>query len=312
MDVETGAILWTYHGNPDPKGGSPIGRASRGVALGDGKVFVGHTDAQLAALDQRTGKVIWKIPAERWQDGFAITAAPLYYDGLVIIGFNGGEMGTRGRLKAYRREDRQADAGRSTRCPAPGELGHETWPQDSDAWTRGGARHLADARRRSGARARSTSRRAIPGPICTAACVPATICSPCPIVAIEAKTGKYRWHFQQVHHDIWDYDSPNPVVLFDAPDRRQAAQRARRSVEDGLGVHPRSRDRQAAHRHRREGRCRRSRGRPPRRRSRIRSAMRSCRRRSTSCRKARASMPNGAAAEQGPHLHAVLDRRRSW
>ncbi len=31
------------------------------------------------------------------------------------------------------------------------------------------------------------------------------------------KTGKYRWHFQQVHHDIWDYDSPNPVVLFDAP-----------------------------------------------------------------------------------------------
>src|SRR5262249_46857099 len=36
------------------------------------------------------------------------------------------------------------------------------------------------------------------------------------IVAIEAKTGKYRWHFQQVHHDIWDYDSPNPVVLFDA------------------------------------------------------------------------------------------------
>jgi quinohemoprotein ethanol dehydrogenase len=36
------------------------------------------------------------------------------------------------------------------------------------------------------------------------------------MVAIEAKTGKYRWHFQQVHHDLWDYDSPNPVVLFDA------------------------------------------------------------------------------------------------
>ena len=35
------------------------------------------------------------------------------------------------------------------------------------------------------------------------------------IVAIEAKTGKYRWHFQQVHHDLWDYDSPSPVVLFD-------------------------------------------------------------------------------------------------
>jgi alcohol dehydrogenase (cytochrome c) len=36
------------------------------------------------------------------------------------------------------------------------------------------------------------------------------------IVALEARTGKYRWHFQEVHHDIWDYDAPNPVVLFDA------------------------------------------------------------------------------------------------
>jgi alcohol dehydrogenase (cytochrome c) len=36
------------------------------------------------------------------------------------------------------------------------------------------------------------------------------------IVALDVRTGRYRWHFQQVHHDIWDYDSPNPVVLFDA------------------------------------------------------------------------------------------------
>ena len=35
------------------------------------------------------------------------------------------------------------------------------------------------------------------------------------MVAVEARTGKYRWHFQQVHHDLWDYDSPNPVILFD-------------------------------------------------------------------------------------------------
>src|SRR5690606_38675219 len=69
IDVETGRILWTYRGNPGPRGGNPIGRASRGVALGEGLVFVGHTDARLAALDQRTGKVVWDIAAERWQDG---------------------------------------------------------------------------------------------------------------------------------------------------------------------------------------------------------------------------------------------------
>src|SRR5688572_22407411 len=131
MDVETGKIHWTYRGNSDPRGGSPIGRSSRGVALGEGKVFVGHTDARLAALDQLTGKVIWSIPAERWQDGFAITAAPLYYNGLVIIGFNGGEMGTRGRIKAF---DAKTGKLRWTfyTVPGPGEPGHETWLSDND------------------------------------------------------------------------------------------------------------------------------------------------------------------------------------
>ena len=70
------------------------------------------------------------------------------------------------------------------------------------------------------------------------------------IVAIEARTGKYRWHFQQVHHDIWDYDAPNPVVLFDARSRRRAAQGARAGGQDRLGLHPRSGHRQAADRHR--------------------------------------------------------------
>jgi quinohemoprotein ethanol dehydrogenase len=35
------------------------------------------------------------------------------------------------------------------------------------------------------------------------------------VVALKAKTGEYAWHFQQVHHDIWDYDAASPVVLFD-------------------------------------------------------------------------------------------------
>jgi alcohol dehydrogenase (cytochrome c) len=214
MDVETGKILWTYHGNPDPRGGSPIGKVSRGVALGEGKVFVGHTDAQLAALDQKTGKIIWKIPAERWQDGYAITAAPLYYDGLVIVGFNGGEMGTRGRLKAY---DAKTGKLRWTfyTVPGPGEFGHETWPQNSDAWTRGGASIWQTPAVDSdlGLIYFSTGN---PGPDLNGSVRPGDNLFSVSIVAIDAKTGKYRWHFQQVHHDLWDYDSPNPVVLFDA------------------------------------------------------------------------------------------------
>jgi len=215
MDVETGRTLWTYRGNPDPKGGSPIGKTSRGVALGEGKVFVGHTDAQLAALDQRTGAVIWKIPAEKWQEGFAITAAPLYYDGLVIMGFNGGEMGTRGRLKAF-----DAKTGKLKwtfyTVPGPGEPGHETWPQDNDAWTRGGAGiwQTPAIDPELGLLYFTTGN---PGPDLNGGVRKGDNLYSVSVVAIEAKTGKYRWHFQQVHHDIWDYDSPNPVVLFDAP-----------------------------------------------------------------------------------------------
>jgi quinohemoprotein ethanol dehydrogenase len=215
MDVETGRIHWTYKGNPDPRGGSPIGRASRGVALGEGKVFVGHTDARLAALDQLTGKVIWTIPAERWQDGFAITAAPLYYNGLVIVGFNGGEMGTRGRIKAFHAKTGTL-AWTFYTVPAPGEPGHQTWPSDNDSWTRGGASvwQTPAIDPELGLLYFSTGN---PGPDLRGDVRRGDNLFSVSIVAIEAKTGKYRWHFQQVKHDIWDYDSPNPVILFDAP-----------------------------------------------------------------------------------------------
>ena len=214
MDVDSGRILWTFKGNPDLRAGSPIGRTSRGVALGDGKVFVAQADAKLSALDQRTGQVLWSIEAERWQEGFAITSAPLYYDGLVITGFNGGEMGTRGRVKAY-----EAKTGKLVwtfyTVPGPGEFGHDTWPKDSDAWTRGGASvwQTPALDPELGLLYFSTGN---PGPDLNGSVRPGDNLFSGSIVAIEAKTGRYRWHFQQVHHDIWDYDSPNPVVLFDA------------------------------------------------------------------------------------------------
>jgi quinohemoprotein ethanol dehydrogenase len=215
LDVDTGAIRWSYKGNPDLRAGSPIGRASRGVALGEGKVFAGLADGRLAAIDQRNGAQLWQVQAERWQDGFAITAAPLYFNGMVIIGFNGGEMGTRGRIKAFNAKDGELLWTFYT-VPGPGELGHDTWPKDSAAWTRGGANiwQTPAADPELGLLYFSTAN---PGPDLNGSVREGDNLFANSIVAIEAKTGKYRWHFQQVHHDIWDYDSPNPVVLFDAP-----------------------------------------------------------------------------------------------
>ena len=214
LDVLSGQILWTYHGNPDPKSGTPMGRSNRGVALGDGMVFVGQLDAKLVALDQRTGQLKWSVQVEPWQSGFSITAAPLYYDGMVIQGLSGGEMGTRGRIKAY---DARTGAPRWTfyTIPGPGEKGHETWPQEGEAWQHGGAAvwQTPTVDPQLGLLYFSTGN---PGPNLFGAVRPGDNLFTVSIVALDAHTGKYRWHFQQIHHDIWDYDSPNPTVLFDA------------------------------------------------------------------------------------------------
>jgi len=102
IDVESGEGLWKYEANLDQTIDVVCcGWLSRGVGLGEGKVFVGQLDGRLVALDQRTGDVAWSVQAEDWQEGYSITGAPLYYDGLVITGFAGAEYGIRGRVKAY-------------------------------------------------------------------------------------------------------------------------------------------------------------------------------------------------------------------
>ncbi len=139
IDVITGEFLWVYESGLDPAITTVCcGWTSRGVGLGEGKMFVGRLDGKLVALDLKTGQERWQVQAERWQDGFTITSAPLYYDGKVITGFAGAEYGVRGRVKAFSAED-GAHLWTFYTIPAPGELGSETWPQDSDAWSRGGA-----------------------------------------------------------------------------------------------------------------------------------------------------------------------------
>ena len=215
LDADTGEILWTHeaHLSPDITV-ICCGWMSRGVAIGDGRVYSGQLDGKLVALDHATGEVIWSVQAEHNDDGFSITSAPLYYDGLVITGFAGGDRGSRGRVKAY-----DADTGQLAwtfyTIPGPGEFGHDTWPADNDTWMFGGAAvwQTPAVDPELGLVYFSTGN---PGPDLNGSVRPGDNLFSVSMVAIEAKTGKYRWHFQQVHHDLWDYDSPNPVILFDA------------------------------------------------------------------------------------------------
>ena len=214
LSIDTGEILWQYTASLDPKITSVCcGWNNKGVALGPDKVFLGQLDGQLVAIDRATGKVAWKIQAERWQDNFSITSAPVYFDGMVITGFAGADRGTRGRVKAYDAKDGRLVWTFYT-IPGPGEPGYESWPKGSDAWKYGGASvwQTPAIDPELGLVYFSTGNA---GPDYNGAVRAGDNLYAVSMVAVELKTGKYRWHFQQVHHDIWDYDAVNPVILMD-------------------------------------------------------------------------------------------------
>lgn len=214
LTVDSGAILWTYEAQLDPAINTICcGWTSRGVGLGDGMVFVGQLDGKLVALDQSSGAVVWSVQSERWQDGLTITSAPLYYDGLVITGFAGAEYGVRGRINAHNASDGSL-AWTFFTIPAPGEPGGGSWPDDIESWKNGGATvwQTPAVDSELGLLYFATGN---PGPDFNGSVRPGDNLYTSSIVAVEAATGKYRWHFQQVHHDLWDLDSANPVVLFD-------------------------------------------------------------------------------------------------
>jgi quinohemoprotein ethanol dehydrogenase len=214
MSVKTGRIAWKHEANLDEAITTVCcGWTNRGVALGDGRVYVGQLDGRLVALDQKSGQPLWTIQAERWQNGYTITAAPLYYNGMVIVGFSGGENGTRGRVKAY---DARTGSLIWTfyTVPGPGEFGHDTWPQDNEAWLHGGATvwQTPAVDPELGLIYFTTGN---PGPDFNGRIRRGDNLFATSMVAVDARTGKYRWHFQQIHHDLWDYDGPSPVILFD-------------------------------------------------------------------------------------------------
>jgi quinohemoprotein ethanol dehydrogenase len=213
MDASSGEELWTYepHLPPDPLGEVVCcGWDNRGVAIGDGMVYVSQLNGDEVALDQETGKVEWQTNVEKASKGFSITSAPLYYNGKVYVGGSGGEYGIRGRLTAL-----DAKTGKFLwhfwTTPSPKETGGNTWP-DNGAYKEGGASiwNTPTVNPETGMLYFSTSNASpwLGGGregenLFTAS-----------IVALDAETGEYKWHYQMVHHDIWDFDAPSPTVLF--------------------------------------------------------------------------------------------------
>jgi quinohemoprotein ethanol dehydrogenase len=214
LDAGTGEVLWTYepHLPPDPLGEVVCcGWDNRGVAIGEGMVFVSQLNGNEVALDQSTGKVKWQVNIEKASKGFSITSAPLYYNGKVYVGGSGGEYGIRGRLTALNAQTGKMEW-RFWTTPSPSETGGNTWPKGTDAYKEGGASiwNTPTVNPETGMIFFSTSNAS---PWLGASREGENLFT-ASIVALDAETGKYKWHFQMVHHDIWDYDAPSPTVLF--------------------------------------------------------------------------------------------------
>jgi len=232
LDAKTGQILWE-HWSQIGQTISTIccGWLNRGLAMGEGMLFIAQLDANMVALDIKTGKEVWRTPVEDWHNGYGMTAAPLYYDGIVYTGITGGEFGIRGRLTAL-----DAKTGkilwRAYTLPAPGEPGGDSWPGGTTHYSRGGA---------------SIWNTPALDPELGLVYFAVGNCGPdydgsmregdnlfcASVLAVNAKTGAYAWHFQQLHHDIWDYDAASPVLLFDTVVNGQARKAAAQAGRTG-------------------------------------------------------------------------------
>jgi alcohol dehydrogenase (cytochrome c) len=211
LDPVTGRVFWTYSYSPSPASRPCCGRVNRGVAVVGDRLFMGTIDAHLVAVDAKNGKPLWNTTVAKPEAGYAITHAPLVIKDKVIVGVAGGEFGIRGFIAAYDVKTGKEDW-RFNTIPGPGEPGHETWAGDS--WKTGGASvwvtgsydpdlnltywgignagpdYNGDVR--VGDNLYSSS-----------------------VVALDADTGKIKWHYQFSPHDEFDYDAVQVPVLAD-------------------------------------------------------------------------------------------------
>ncbi|HYV61341.1 MAG TPA: PQQ-dependent dehydrogenase, methanol/ethanol family [Bryobacteraceae bacterium] len=216
LDAATGRLIWQYRYPPNQNG---LLRNS-GVAVADGRVFFGTRDNYLVALDQKTGREVWKTNVDdRKQCSCSISAAPLVVKDKVIVGGNGGEQGDRGYLTAFYAKTGRL-AWRWYVIPGPGEKGNETWKGDS--WRFGGGAPWMTGSFDIGLNLVYWGTGNAAADFYDAERVPAEIDKgrdvnlyTASVVALDADTGKLRWHYQEVPDDIWDYDSAYEVLLMD-------------------------------------------------------------------------------------------------
>ena len=226
LDARTGQKLWKYeHRLPD--GIMPCCDViNRGAALYDNLVIFATLDAQLVALDQKTGDVVWKEKIDDYAAGYSASAAPLIAGGLLLTGVSGGEFGVVGRVEA---RNPRTGALVWVRPVVEGHMGYtfdkdgnkkengvsgttgKSWP--GDLWKTGGAATWLGGtyNAKTGLAYFGTGN---PAPWNSHLRKGDNLFS-CSTVAIDVKTGQIAWHYQNTPNDGWDFDGVNEFVTYE-------------------------------------------------------------------------------------------------
>lgn len=224
VDAGSGKVLWSF----DPQVNKAKGRhaccdaVNRGVALWNGKVYVGTLDGRLIALDAKTGKPVWSEQTTDNKQPYTITAAPRIVKGLVMIGNGGAELGVRGYFSAYDAETGEmkwrfytvpADPSQPVEHPELAEAA-KTWSEQTD-WSLGGGGTAWDSMAYDpeldllyvGTGNGSPWNREIRSPGGGDNLFLSSI------LALRPDTGKLVWYYQVNPGDTWDFTATQHMIL---------------------------------------------------------------------------------------------------
>ena len=212
LDAGSGREIWHYQ-RPRTKGliGNAAGGINRGVGVAGDRLFMVTDHAHVIALNRYTGALLWDTEMADWHQNYNATGAPLPVGNLVVTGTSGGDEGVRGFVAAFDQITGK-EMWRFWTVPAPGEPAAQTW--------RGkGIAHPGGATWMTGAYDPQLDMLywpvGNPGPDLIGDDRLGDNLYTDSIVALDAKTGVLKWHFQTTPHDVWDYDAQEPVALVD-------------------------------------------------------------------------------------------------
>jgi alcohol dehydrogenase (cytochrome c) len=212
VDAKTGRVFWLYRHTVSPDARVCCGSNNRGLAILGDTLYMATLDARLVAIDRLSGRALWNVSVGGDPKlGYSMTMAPLVVKDKVLVGSGGGEFGIRGFIAAFDAKTGK-EVWRFYTVPGPGEPGHETWRGDD--WKTGGGSIWVTP---SYDPELNLTYWGVgnPGPDWNPDQRPGDNLYTDSVIAVDADTGKLKWHFQFTPNDGYDYDSVQIAVLAD-------------------------------------------------------------------------------------------------